>query len=169
MPYWTGETCVEANCGPLATPRFSRAHEQQASFSAAVSDQGRFFYILDDAPRVDIRLPSEWVLIALELPYPSLQPTLDSFQKAWQASDFEAIVAHYPDEFRESQLKNIRRSVELRNWEQLPGVQQGEIKELRDRMHAVNLTAATGGEVQTKWLLRDDGRWYLQGLKFPKR
>ena len=48
----------------MATPKFSRAHEQQASFSAAVSDGGKIFYILDDAPRVDIRLPSEWFIIA---------------------------------------------------------------------------------------------------------
>ncbi|MCP4856156.1 MAG: PQQ-binding-like beta-propeller repeat protein [Fuerstiella sp.] len=48
----------------MATPKFSRAHEQQASFSAAVSDGGKMFYILDDAPRVDIRLPSEWFIIA---------------------------------------------------------------------------------------------------------
>ncbi|MFT5466440.1 MAG: outer membrane protein assembly factor BamB, partial [Verrucomicrobiales bacterium] len=48
----------------MATPRFSRAHEQQASFSTAVTDAGRMFYILDDAPRVDIRLPSEWFVIA---------------------------------------------------------------------------------------------------------
>lgn len=48
----------------MADPKFSRAHEQQASFSAAVSNGGRMFYILDDAPRVDIRLPSEWFLIA---------------------------------------------------------------------------------------------------------
>jgi len=48
----------------MGAPKFSRAHEQQASFSAAVSSGGRMFYILDDAPRVDIRLPSEWWLIA---------------------------------------------------------------------------------------------------------
>ncbi len=48
----------------MATPKFSRAHEQQSSFSACVSSGGRMFYILDDAPRVDIRLPSKWVLIA---------------------------------------------------------------------------------------------------------
>ncbi len=48
----------------MAPPKFSRAHEQQASFSAAVSSGGRMFYILDDGPRVDIRLPSEWNLIA---------------------------------------------------------------------------------------------------------
>jgi outer membrane protein assembly factor BamB len=48
----------------MATPKFSRAHEQHASFSAAVSDGGKIFYILDDAPRVDIRLPSEWFIIA---------------------------------------------------------------------------------------------------------
>lgn len=61
---------TDAHIGPpdqiqwMATPRFSRAHEQQASFSAAVSEGGRMFYILDDAPRVDIRLPAEWWLIA---------------------------------------------------------------------------------------------------------
>ncbi len=47
----------------MAPPKFARAHEQQASFSAAVSSGGRMFYILDDGPRVDIRLPSEWYLI----------------------------------------------------------------------------------------------------------
>ncbi len=48
----------------MAPPKFARAHEQQASFSAAVSSGGKMFYILDDGPRVDIRLPSEWYLIA---------------------------------------------------------------------------------------------------------
>ncbi len=43
----------------MATPKFSRAHEQQASFSVAVTSGGRIFYILDDAPRVDIRIPAE--------------------------------------------------------------------------------------------------------------
>ena len=48
----------------MAEPKFSRAHEQQASFSACVTQGGRIFYIMDDAPRVDIRLPAQWVLIA---------------------------------------------------------------------------------------------------------
>jgi len=48
----------------MAPPKFARAHEQQASFSVAVSSGGKMFYILDDGPRVDIRLPSEWYLIA---------------------------------------------------------------------------------------------------------
>ncbi len=48
----------------MAGPKFSRAHEQQASFSSAVTSGGRMFYILDETPRVDIRLPSKWVLVA---------------------------------------------------------------------------------------------------------
>ncbi|MEM7144783.1 MAG: PQQ-binding-like beta-propeller repeat protein [Verrucomicrobiota bacterium] len=48
----------------MAEPKFSRAHEQQASFSACVTQGGRIFYIMDDAPRVDIRLPAQWILIA---------------------------------------------------------------------------------------------------------
>lgn len=48
----------------MAGPRFARGHEQQASLSAAVTSGGRLFYILDDGPRVDIRLPSEWYLVA---------------------------------------------------------------------------------------------------------
>jgi len=45
-------------------PKFARAHEQLASLGACVSAGGRIFYIIDEAPRVDIRLPSQWILVA---------------------------------------------------------------------------------------------------------
>ncbi len=45
-------------------PKFARAHEQLASLSACVSAGGRVFYIIDEAPQVDIRLPSQWFLVA---------------------------------------------------------------------------------------------------------
>jgi outer membrane protein assembly factor BamB len=48
----------------MAPPKFSRAHEQSASFSVTVTAGGRMFYVLDEAPTVDIRLPSRWVLVA---------------------------------------------------------------------------------------------------------
>ena len=45
-------------------PRFARAHEQLASLSACVTSGGRLFYIIDEAPRADIRFPSQWFLVA---------------------------------------------------------------------------------------------------------
>lgn len=60
----------DARVGPprylrwIGQPRFARAHEQLASLSACVTAGGRLFYILDEAPRADIRFPSEWFLVA---------------------------------------------------------------------------------------------------------
>ena len=48
----------------IGDPRFSRAHEQTASFSAAVTYRGRMFYIIDETPPVDIRLEARWSLVA---------------------------------------------------------------------------------------------------------
>jgi len=48
----------------VGAPKFARAHEQLASLSACVTAAGRLFYIIDEAPVVDIRLPSRFVLVA---------------------------------------------------------------------------------------------------------
>jgi len=48
----------------IGKPKFARAHEQLASLSASVTAGGRLFYIIDDGPRADIRMPSEWYLVA---------------------------------------------------------------------------------------------------------
>ncbi len=48
----------------LGAPKFARAHEQLASVSAVVSAQGRLFYIIDEGPKADIRLPAQWYLVA---------------------------------------------------------------------------------------------------------
>ena len=48
----------------VGRPKFARAHEQLASMSACVSAAERVFYIIDEAPQVDIRLPSRWSLVA---------------------------------------------------------------------------------------------------------
>jgi outer membrane protein assembly factor BamB len=48
----------------IGKPKFARAHEQLASLSAAVTAGGRLFYIIDEGPRADIRMPSEWFLAA---------------------------------------------------------------------------------------------------------
>ena len=48
----------------VGAPRFSRSHEEMASFSACVSAKGRLFYIVDEAPIESVRFPSEWRLVA---------------------------------------------------------------------------------------------------------
>ncbi len=48
----------------IGTPKFSRGHEQQASFSSCVTAGGRMFFIADEAPAADIRMPAQWKLIA---------------------------------------------------------------------------------------------------------
>ena len=48
----------------LGKPKFARAHEQLASMSGCVTTSGRLFYIIDEAARADVRLPSQWFLVA---------------------------------------------------------------------------------------------------------
>ena len=48
----------------LGRPKFARSHEQLASLGACVTTAGRLFYIIDEAPRTDIRFPSQWFLVA---------------------------------------------------------------------------------------------------------
>ncbi len=48
----------------IGKPKFARAHEQLASLSASVTAGGRLFYIIDEGPRADIRMPSDWYLVA---------------------------------------------------------------------------------------------------------
>jgi len=48
----------------LGRPKFARSHEQLASVGACVTAGGRLFYIIDEAPRTDIRFPSQWFLVA---------------------------------------------------------------------------------------------------------
>ncbi|MGF1580131.1 MAG: PQQ-binding-like beta-propeller repeat protein [Gemmataceae bacterium] len=48
----------------MGTPKFSRGHEQQASFSTCVTSAGRMYFIADEAPAADIRIPSVWKLVA---------------------------------------------------------------------------------------------------------
>lgn len=48
----------------VAAPRWGRSHEELASMSAAVSGQGRIFYIVDSAPLASIRFVGQWELVA---------------------------------------------------------------------------------------------------------
>lgn len=47
----------------VATPKWSRSHEEMASMSAMVTAKGRMFAIFDSAPLVSIRFNSSWKLI----------------------------------------------------------------------------------------------------------
>ena len=48
----------------VAEPRWGRSHEELASMSAAVTANGRIFYIVDEAPLASIRFLSDWKLVA---------------------------------------------------------------------------------------------------------
>lgn len=48
----------------VAAPKTGRSHEELASMSAAVSDNGRVFYVADLAPMATIRFMGDWSLIA---------------------------------------------------------------------------------------------------------
>ncbi|NOZ22992.1 MAG: PQQ-binding-like beta-propeller repeat protein [Planctomycetes bacterium] len=48
----------------IGSPRYSRQHDHMSSVSAAVTANGRVFYIFEESPRAFILTPPEWVLIA---------------------------------------------------------------------------------------------------------
>lgn len=48
----------------MAEPRWGRSHEELASLSAAVTAQGRLFYIVDEAPLASLRFRGQWQLVA---------------------------------------------------------------------------------------------------------
>jgi len=48
----------------VCEPRWGRSHEEMASMSAAVTANGRIFYIVDEAPLASIRFLSTWKLVA---------------------------------------------------------------------------------------------------------
>ncbi len=48
----------------VCEPRWGRSHEELASMSAAVTAQGRIFYIVDEAPLASIRFLGDWKLVA---------------------------------------------------------------------------------------------------------
>ncbi len=48
----------------IGTPRYSRHHDHMSAFDAAVTANGRLFYIIDEAPRESILIPPEWRLVA---------------------------------------------------------------------------------------------------------
>ena len=48
----------------VSEPRWGRTHEELASMSAAVTANGRIFYIVDEAPLASIRFMGNWKLVA---------------------------------------------------------------------------------------------------------
>ena len=48
----------------VSEPRWGRSHEELASMSAAVTAQGRIFFVVDEAPLASIRFVSDWKLVA---------------------------------------------------------------------------------------------------------
>jgi outer membrane protein assembly factor BamB len=48
----------------VAGPRWARSHEEMASTSIGVTDNGRVFFIVDEAPLASIRFRGQWRLVA---------------------------------------------------------------------------------------------------------
>jgi SAM-dependent methyltransferase len=48
----------------VSEPRWGRSHEELASMSAAVTADGRMFFIVDEAPLASIRYLGQWQLVA---------------------------------------------------------------------------------------------------------
>ena len=48
----------------VAGPRWARSHEEMASTSIGVTDNGRVFFIVDEAPLISIRFTGQWRLVA---------------------------------------------------------------------------------------------------------
>jgi outer membrane protein assembly factor BamB len=48
----------------VAGPRWARSHDHLASLSAAVSANGRLFYIIDEGPVASVEAPARWMLVA---------------------------------------------------------------------------------------------------------
>jgi outer membrane protein assembly factor BamB len=48
----------------VSAPRWGRSHEEMASMSSAVTDAGRVFFIVDEAPHASIRYLGDWKLVA---------------------------------------------------------------------------------------------------------
>lgn len=48
----------------VAGPRWGRSHDHMSGLSAAVSANGRLFYIIDEGPIASVKAPSKWRLVA---------------------------------------------------------------------------------------------------------
>jgi len=109
----------------------------------------------------------KWLLLQVEPPIPPLESALDPFRAAWKRSDAAAIAALFPDEHVERMRASIKSSIERRGWNPLPEIQGTERIDRSEVEVEVVLTVADG-KLTTKWSFRNDGRWHLHGLQFPK-
>ncbi len=109
----------------------------------------------------------EWWITNLELPEPMFEPVLERFVAAWNDSSPEQIATFYSAENRARIIASIQRSVSNLNWRRYPTVLTTETEEHpRRRIVTLNLDE---GEAITRWFFRDDGRWGLTDLDFPRQ
>ena len=110
-----------------------------------------------------------WRLVDLDVPPPPLEATLDRFLAAWRRSDATGLAVLFPEEHVERMEESILHSISLRGWKgAFPEIRVGERSEGEDGTVLVPLYVEAG-VIQTKWLWRDDGRWWMHALRFPER
>ncbi len=107
----------------------------------------------------------EWSVLKIELPTPSLQPSIDSLVAAWKRSDAKAIADFFPNEYVERYLTSINEAAALREWSSYPELLGVDVDDQGN--DALVTLRIPYGEVATKWRFRVDGTWGMQGIEFP--
>lgn len=109
-----------------------------------------------------------WYLVRIEMPIPPLEPVLAKFREAWERSDTDAICLYFPPDHQERMRASIEKSSERRGWSSLPEILKMTRSDESEKESIVLWTVADG-DVTTKWLMRQSGRWGLNSFQFPKR
>ena len=109
----------------------------------------------------------EWRLVHLELPYPSVEPTLERFQSAWDAGDTKALARFFSPETRTSLLAKLEESKARREWTTYPPILGVKLQEDGGRRAVALLNLGRRAEMTTSWVFGNDGAWGVYGLKMP--
>lgn len=107
-----------------------------------------------------------WWLTRIELPYPSIDPTLARFQEAWHAADPKALAAFFATEGRTAREATLNQSKAQRNWDVFPQIASMKLEPDGERKF-VAIMELDKGRLLTKWFFRDDGVWGLYSLELP--
>ena len=108
-----------------------------------------------------------WSLTAIDLPYPSVEPTLERFRAAWHASDPAALAGFFSSENRAEREATLARSKARRGWTVFPAILDTAVQSDGDGRANATFTLEED-KIVTKWFFREDGQWGLYGLEMPK-
>jgi hypothetical protein len=96
---------------------------------------------------------------------PPLEPSLEAFRMAWNASDIEAAGAAFVPASRERLTVSLQRVAERRGWDALPAIERVDVR--RDGRRAQVTFWTLEGGLETAWEV-DGERWVLRSLRPPR-